>query len=124
MKEKAELLEEVRKLKDFGVKFYATYGTADFLQKNGIESEILYWPLDKKEPNIMTYLNEGMIDLVINIPKNEDKYHLDNDYVVRRKAVDLNINLITNTQVAKRFIKAISRYKDQKLPVKSWDEYI
>jgi carbamoyl-phosphate synthase large subunit len=124
MKEKAELLEEVRKLKDFGVKFYATYGTADFLQKNGIESEILYWPLDKKEPNIMTYLNDGMIDLVINIPKNEDKYHLDNDYVVRRKAVDLNINLITNTQVAKRFIKAISRYKDQKLPVKSWDEYL
>ncbi len=124
MKEKAELLEEVRKLQEFGLKFYATYGTSDFLRRNGIESEILYWPLDKKEPNIMTYLNEGAIDLVINIPKNEDKYHLDNDYVVRRKAVDLNINLITNIQVAKRFIKAISRYKDQKLPVKSWDEYL
>ncbi len=122
-KEKAELLEETRKLYNLGLKFYATRGTANFLKENGMDAEILHWPLEKKEPNIMTYLNEGKIDLVINIPKSSEKDELENDYEIRRKAVDMNINLITNVQVAKRFIKAFRRFGEDSLPVKSWDEY-
>lgn len=123
LKEKAELSEEIKKLYQTGIPFYATKGTHDFLLKSGIESKILYWPLEKEEPNIITYLLDGKIDLVINIPKNTDKYELDNDYTIRRRAIDLNINLITNIQIAKRFIKAFLYYKEENLPVKSWDEY-
>jgi len=123
LKDKAELLDDIRKLYETGIKFYATKGTSDFLQKNGIEAEVLQWPLDKLEPNILTYLNNGKIDLVINIPKNEEKFELDNDYIIRRKAIDLNIPLITNIQFAKRFIKAHKRYKTSDLRIKSWDEY-
>ena len=123
LKEKAEFLNETRRLYDMGLKFYATNGTAKFLKENGMEAEVLNWPLEKKEPNILTYLNEGKIDLVINIPKNEEKYELDNDYLIRRKAVDMNINLITNIQVAKRFVKALNKYEEASLDVKSWDEY-
>ena len=68
-------------------------------------------------------MNNGKIDLVINIPKSEEKFELDNDYVVRRKAIDMNINLITNVQVAKRFVKAMEKYDEKDLTVKSWDEY-
>jgi carbamoyl-phosphate synthase large subunit len=67
-------------------------------------------------------MEEGKIDLVINIPKNNEKMELDSDYFIRRKAIDLNIPLITNIQVAKRFVKAIYYSKD-KLEVKSWSEY-
>lgn len=123
LKDKAELLDDIRKLYETGIKFYATKGTSDFLQKNRIEAEVLHWPLDKLEPNILTYLNDGKIDLVINIPKNEEKFELDNDYIIRRKAIDLNIPLITNIQFAKRFIKAHKRYKTSDLSIKSWDEY-
>lgn len=123
LKEKAELLEEVKNLYNMGLKFYATKGTAEFLGKNGMEAEILNWPLEKAEPNIMTYLDNGKIDLVINIPKSTEKDELDNDYLIRRKAVDMNINLITNIQVAKRFIKSLRRYSEASLQVKSWDEY-
>jgi len=35
-------------------------------------------------------------DLVINIPKNNLKRELQNDYLIRRLAVDLNIPLFTN----------------------------
>jgi carbamoyl-phosphate synthase large subunit len=122
-KDKAEFLDETRKLYSMGLKFYATRGTADFLKKYGMKAQILNWPLEKREPNILTYLNNGKIDLVINIPKSEEKYELDNDYIVRRKAIDMNINLITNLQVAKRFVKTMDRYNEDNLSVKSWDEY-
>jgi carbamoyl-phosphate synthase large subunit len=123
-KEKAEFLEETKHLYNLGLKFYATRGTANFLAQNGMEAEILNWPLEKEEPNILTYISNGKIDLVINIPKNEEKFELDNDYIIRRKAVDLNINLITNIQVAKRFVKALRRYGETDLQIKSWDEYL
>jgi carbamoyl-phosphate synthase large subunit len=122
-KDKAEILNETKMLYQMGLKFYATRGTANFLKEHGINSEILNWPLENAEPNVITYLNEGKIDLVINIPKNEEKYELDNDYIIRRKAVDMNVNLITNIQVAKRFIKAMQKYKTEDLSIKSWDEF-
>jgi len=122
-KDKAEFLDGAKKLYAMGLKFYATKGTADFLKNYGIKATVLHWPLVNKEPNIVTYLNNGKIDLVINIPKSEEKFELDNDYVVRRKAIDMNINLITNLQVAKRFVKAMGKYDEKSLSVKSWDEY-
>ncbi|MGA7837370.1 MAG: carbamoyl-phosphate synthase large subunit, partial [Ignavibacteriaceae bacterium] len=123
-KDKAEFLEDAKTLYEMGYKFYATKGTAEFLKKYGMKVTVLHWPLVNKEPNILTYLENGKIDLVINIPKSVDKFELDNDYLVRRKAIDMNINLITNVQVAKRFVKAMERYKEEDLTIKSWDEYI
>jgi carbamoyl-phosphate synthase large subunit len=123
MKEKAEFLEEVRSLKRMGLKFFGTKGTADFYMKNGIDVEILARPFDNDEPGILSYLANGEIDLVINIPKTAEKVELDSDYIIRRRAVDLNISLITNIQFAKRFVKALNRYEIKDLLIKSWDEY-
>ncbi|MCK5635846.1 MAG: hypothetical protein KAH91_00375, partial [Thermoplasmatales archaeon] len=120
---KAEFLDSTKKLNKMGFKFYATGGTAKFMKANGIKAEILYWPLDKKEPNTLSYIADGKIDLVINIPKNIEKEELDNDYLIRRKAVDFDVPLITNLQLAKRFAEAISSISFEDLEVKSWDEY-
>jgi len=120
---KAEFLDGVRKLAEMGYKFYATKGTADFLALNGVKAEVLLWPLEKKEPNTLTYIAKGKIDLVINIPKNIEKEELDNDYLIRTTAVNYNVPLITNLQLAKRFAVAIYRTSLADLKVKSWDEY-
>jgi carbamoyl-phosphate synthase large subunit len=120
---KAELLDSTRKLKNMGFKFYATKGTADFMETNGITADVLYWPLENKEPNILTYIADGKIDLVVNIPKNIEREELDNDYLIRRKAVDFDVPLITNLQLAKRFFESIYATHLEDLKVKSWDEY-
>ena len=120
---KAELLDSTRKLKNMGFKFYATKGTADFMETNGITADVLYWPLENKEPNILTYIADGKIDLVVNIPKNIEREELDNDYLIRRKAVDFDVPLITNLQLAKRFFESIYTTHLEDLKVKSWDEY-
>jgi carbamoyl-phosphate synthase large subunit len=120
---KAEFLESTRILKQMGYTFYATKGTSDFLKANGIKSEVLFWPLDNSEPNTLTYIADNKIDLVINIPKNYEKEELDNDYLIRRKSIDFNIPLITNLQLAKRFVEAIYENQLNDLKIKSWDEY-
>ncbi|DAC72384.1 MAG TPA: carbamoyl phosphate synthase large subunit [Thermoplasmata archaeon] len=121
---KADFLSSTRILQSLGYMFYATKGTADFMNENGIDAEVLCWPLEEKEPNTLTYIAEGKIDLVINIPKNIEREELDNDYLIRRKAVDFNVPLITNIQLAKRFVEALSRTSLDDLKIKSWNEYV
>jgi carbamoyl-phosphate synthase large subunit len=120
---KAEFLEYTKLLSTMGFKLYATGGTADFLKGKGIQTIRLHWPLERAEPNTMTYIAEQKIDLVINIPKNIEKEELENDYLIRRQAVDADVPLITNLQLAKRFVEAISRTSLNDLRIKSWDEY-
>jgi carbamoyl-phosphate synthase large subunit len=121
---KTELLKSTKILEELGFKFYATKGTADFMKANGIKADVLYWPLEDKEPNALSCIADGKIDLVINIPKNIEKEELDNDYLIRRKSVDFGVPLITNLQFAKRFVEAIYKISLEDLKVKSWDEYI
>jgi len=120
---KAKFLPTAKRLQELGYSLFATQGTSDFMQYHGIQSEILFWPLQKKEPNAMTYIANKKLDLIINIPKSIDEEELTNDYLIRRKAIDYNVPLITNLQFAERFIEAISRVKLEDLAVKSWDEY-
>jgi len=120
---KVEFLQSARILADMGFVFYATSGTADFMRKHGFDIRSLNWPLDKTEPNTLTYIADGKIDLVINIPKSGEREELENDYLIRRKAVDSNVPLITNLQLAQRFAKAISETSVRDLQIKSWDEY-
>ncbi len=123
IKNKAYLLESIKKLIELNFKLYATGGTAKFLKENNIPVEVLYWPLDEKEPNALTYIQDKKIDLVINIPKSYEEEELTNDYLIRRKAVDFNIPLLTNEKITKLFIDSISKKKIDELEIKSWDEY-
>ena len=123
IKSKAYLLESIRILKQMDYSLYATKGTHDFLKNNGIDTKILHWPLEKKEPNVMSYLKERKIDLVINIPKSYEEEELTNDYLIRRRAVDYNIPLLTNPQNSKLFIESISKLKMEDLKIKEWEAY-
>ena len=107
-----------------GVKFYGTEGTAEFLHSEGLDAEVVHWPLDKKSPNALDVIKEGIVDLVINIPKDFQKEELTNDYIIRRTAVDFGIPLITNLQLAQRLAEAISRYSVDDLKVNSWANYV
>ena len=123
VKNKAYLLESIKKLEEDKFSLYATKGTHDFYKKYGVKTKILYWPLDKKEPNILTYLKERKIDLVINIPKSYEEEELENDYLIRRSAVDYNIPLLTNPQNTRLFIESISKLKMEDLEIKDWESY-
>lgn len=63
------------------------------------------------------------LDLISNIPKSIEEVELTNDYLIRRKAIDFNIPLITNLEFADRFIDAISKLGVDDLAITAWDEY-
>lgn len=121
---KTELLIACRMLGENGYNLFATPGTANFLEMNGIKSTTLYWPDDDKKPNTLDYLKERKIDLVINIPKDLTSSELSNDYTIRRSAVDFNIPLITNDKLASAFLTGICKNKIEDIKIKSWDQYV
>lgn len=120
---KSELLEPTRQLLKLGIKFYATKGTASFMEDHDIPVETLEWPLSGKSPNVTELIKAKKIDLVINIPKNFQEEELTNDYIIRRTAVDYKVPLITNRQLAMRLAEALLNKDPFNLEIKSWDEY-
>ena len=120
---KAAFLESARILCDMGVKLYATRGTAAFLQLNGIACTSVNWPKETRSPNALEVIQGRSVDLVINIPKHSGEEELENDYLIRRKAADLGIPLITNLQLAMRLVEALSKKGVAELQIKSWQEY-
>src|SRR5439155_4551083 len=80
-------------------------------------------PADSRSPNTLEYLGQRKFDLVINIPKNAHEEELTNDYLIRREAADFGIPLITNIQLAQRFVEALSKKRVAELQIKSWQEY-
>jgi carbamoyl-phosphate synthase large subunit len=123
IKSKVALLSAVELLVKRGFTIYATQGTHRFFAENSLPSTLLYWPDEQQEPNVLSYLRDKKIDLVINIPKNLSKGELDNDYKIRRKAVDSGIPLLTNARLAKAFIQAFCTLEMADLKIKSWKEY-
>ncbi|MFZ2781540.1 MAG: carbamoyl-phosphate synthase (glutamine-hydrolyzing) large subunit, partial [Rectinemataceae bacterium] len=124
LRDKLDFLEEARKLEAMGLALYASRGTAEFLSAAGVEVRPLYWPLERKEPNIATLLKAREFDLVINIPKNNREGELKNDYLIRRMAVDFGIPLITDIKVARQFTEALEYEREKGLEIKSWEEYL
>jgi len=123
IRSKVELLNSVRAMQEMNLPIYATKGTADFLSSHGLDVQILHWPNSNESPNVMEYLRNKSIDLVINIPKNLTENELYNDYEIRRSAIDLNIPLLTNARLASAFIMAFTSLNLQELKIKSYREY-
>ena len=120
---KMDMLSAAKALQAKGYDIFATRGTAVFLETNGVHATVLHWPDQDEQPNTLTYIKEKKIDLVVNIPKNLSKDELNNDYTIRRSAIDFNIPLITNARLASAFINAFCRLSKEDVRIKSWNEY-
>ena len=122
-KSKVDLLEPARMLDKNGYTIYATFGTANFLNDNGVKAISVCWPDEDGELNIMDMFNQHIFDLVINIPKDHSRRELTNGYKIRRAAIDHNIPLLTNARLAGAYIRAFCTISEEDIQIKSWKEY-
>lgn len=122
-KSKSDLLEAVRLLEKRGYEIFATRGSQQFLSNAGIAAKVAHWPDETASPNTVELIKRGVVDLVINIPKDLSASELSNDYQIRRSAVDYNIPLITNARLASVFINAFCSVPESEMEIRAWDEY-
>ena len=129
-KQRAHMLDTIKRLVARGYTIYATGGTSEFLNGLGIPNVRVYKKehVDEfgqlKQPIVSDLMHQKKIDLFVGIPVDTlaDSVH-DSYYKMRRTAVDLNIPLITNARLAVAFINAFLDVPLDSLAIKSWDEY-
>lgn len=107
---KESIIPIAKKFLEKEFQIYATEHTAEVLIKNDIKCDVLHKVSESKKPNILDYLINQRIKLVINILKLEGAGSLkalDDDYLIRRKAVEFGIPVITNLELAHALVNAI-----------------
>ena len=115
---------EARILLARGLKLYATPGTADVLRGQGVDVTLAWKDSDERSPTAVELLNRGDIDLVINIPRSYDQQGRPDGYRIRRRAVDLNVPLVTNFQLARAIVDALDPEHPVKLKSIDWASYL
>jgi len=117
-------------LREMGFKIYATEHTAETLRNAGVNNISVLHKVREvgMNPNIVNYLQKRKIDLVINIPmpNTAGKYSeiLKDEYTIRRLAIEFNIPVVTNLELASALIKVLEQRDSNKLTVRSLNEYM
>jgi len=82
-------------------RIYATDTTADFLRSKGIKCTTLYKVNEDRQPNLLDYLIEKKLDMVINIPdlSQNAQQVLQDEALIRKKATEFGVPVITNMEL-------------------------
>jgi carbamoyl-phosphate synthase large subunit len=107
--EKLAFLSSAKILCDLGLKLYATQGTADYLQKHGFQCETVPWP-GQGQRDVLYLIRSGVVDMVINIPKNLNPSELSNGAKIRQTAIGFDCALLTNMEKTIAYIRALAHY--------------
>jgi carbamoyl-phosphate synthase large subunit len=126
---KKRVIPIARAFQEMNFRIYATANTANVLNASGIGTTILYKVKDAQvNPNILDYLQERKIDLVINVPVANRKTNysdiLTDGYIIRRQAVEFNIPVITNLQLAEALVDVLKKSSSNGYLFRSLNEYM
>ena len=119
--EKLRIIPVAKKLKELGLNILATKGTAEVLAAADIDVKIVP-KIGEDRPDILDYIKSDKIDLIINVPKG--KGSKDDEFQIRRAAVEHKVPYITTVAAAQAAVKAIEKIKKEgAFTVKSLQEY-
>ncbi len=122
-KTRKAIIPYARMLAENGYRIYATRHTAEELDEVGIKSTILYKIRENKSPNILEWITNREIKLVINISSHEkdteSRLVLQDEYVIRRKAAEFGIPVVTNLELAQALIRSLIAYNEKTHPTPS-----
>ena len=123
--DKYRFTEEAHALLRQGLPLYATPGTAEILAAEGIAHTKLgkEGETEGTAPSAIQQLRAGVIDLVINIPREYDDRGRPDGFRIRRCAIDLEIPLISDLQLARAIVRALTTHTRASLKSKAWHRY-
>src|SRR5439155_19538158 len=124
LRDKTRFLPSARLLRDLGYTLYATRHTSRFLEDQGVPNIRLYKIHERRKPSLLEYISPDRLDLIINIPSGYDRKELTDGYIIRRRATDVGIPLITNLQLAELVVKSLAAKTWNDLKVEPYDHYV
>ena len=110
-KDRQTILPIVKELAEMGFEIAATRGTADFLYRNGIFSEVIL-KLHQGHPSVVDHMASGRIDMLINTPLGRKSQMQDEE--IRTEAVRRKIPYTTTTSAAQAALIGIRYLRDEK----------
>jgi carbamoyl-phosphate synthase large subunit len=119
-KDKRPMLFVAKKLQELGFELIATKGTARTLMMNGIKVKAIA-KVSEGHPNVVDYIKEGKIHLVINTPSGRTPRK--DEVVIRSTAVAFAVPLITTVSGASATVNAIDTLLHKELNVHALQDY-
>jgi carbamoyl-phosphate synthase (ammonia) len=105
-----EMTHSAYQLHELGYKIFATKKTAEVLEKNRVPCTVVQYPTEDDPnsdvPSALEMIKNEEFGLVINIPTYEST-RLEDNFLMRRTAVDYGLPLLTNCQLVKTFADAV-----------------
>lgn len=109
-RDKKELVSLAEKLERMGFELYATSGTAKFLNKNMVATNMVR-KISDKAPNIIDLLESGKIDYVISTSE-KGRLPARDSVKLRRKSVERSICCLTSLDTAEVLVKLLMTDRD------------
>ena len=106
-RDKAESIPIIRKIAEHGYKLYATEGTADMLQQNGLTPTMITKKLHEGHPNVVDVIRNVMVHAVINTVSG-GRTTLKDGFEIRRAAAEMRIPCYTSLDTARVAIESLS----------------
>lgn len=116
---KEAIVPLAKRLVDFGCELLATEGTARQLEAAGVPVQRVF-KLAEGRPNLLDYLNDGKVKLVINTPSG--KGARTDEGKIRAAAVQLGVPCITTIPAAEAAIKAMEALAQEEMTVQALQE--
>ena len=124
-RDKRTLMLPIMRLADLGFSILATAGTAQMLQRNGVECEVVAKLSQVNDDNegtatrsVVDYINEGAIDLILNTPAGSAGARHDG-YDIRAAAVNMNVPAITTVQGCVAAVQGIAALQGAETTVRA-----
>nr|MDO8118500.1 carbamoyl-phosphate synthase (glutamine-hydrolyzing) large subunit [Candidatus Sigynarchaeota archaeon] len=121
---KQQLVPVAKRFESLGFRIFATEHTAEAFLEEGINvTKVFKISEPGRQPNLLDCLLNGTIALVINIPMSitEEKLveMLEDEYQIRRKAVEYNVPVLINMEVVRAVVTAIETVRRMNADEKS-----
>lgn len=111
--EKKDAVSVAKRFAALGYTIYATWGTAKYLQDNGVDA-VRVNKVEQESPTLLDLILDHKIDLVIDIPSNGIERSHDG-FIIRRHAIETGVNVLTSMDTANALLASLESAGEQKL---------
>jgi carbamoyl-phosphate synthase large subunit len=122
-KSKAESVSVAKALVQLGFKIVATKGTAEYLEKNGVQGVTVCLKLHEGRPHGVDMMQNDEIQLMIITPNSGDSVDKVDGLMLRRKALAYKIPLVTTLSAAKAITGSIRAMQNNKLKMDALQDF-